>query len=100
MEFFVDGDAHLFELGGVVFVELGETVFDSEAELFLLGVCFAGELGEAVVEGFASFELIAIRFSDEVGEALLDGFEVALDGGAESFVGGFVVGAEAVEAGL
>ena len=38
VEFFVDGDAHLFELGGVVLVEFGETVFDGEAEFLLLGV--------------------------------------------------------------
>ena len=41
VKLFIDGDAHLLELGGVVFVEFGEAVFDSEAKFFLLGVCFA-----------------------------------------------------------
>ena len=83
VEFFVYGDAHLFELGGVVLVEFGEAVFDGEAELFLLGVGFAGELVEAAVEGFAGLELVAVDLGDEVGEALRDGVEVLLDGGAE-----------------
>ena len=43
VEFLVDGDAHLFELGGIVIVEFGEPVFDGEAEFFLLGVGFAGD---------------------------------------------------------
>ena len=63
-------------------------------------VRFTGELVEAAVEGFAGFELVAVDLGDEVGEALRDGVEVLLDGGAEDLVGGLVVGAEAVEAGV
>ena len=100
VEFFVYGDAHLFELGGVVLVEFGEAVFDGEAQLFLLAVRFAGKLVKATVEGFAGFELVAVDLGDEIGETLRDGVEVLLDGGAEDLVGSFVIGAEAVEAGV
>ena len=52
------------------------------------------------MQGLASFELVAVHLRNEVGEALRDGVEVLLDGGAEGLVGGFVVGAKAIEAGL
>src|ERR1700737_1233582 len=53
-----------------------------------------------MVEGVAGFELVAVGFGDKGGEPLGDGVEVGLDGGAKSFGGGLVVGAEAVEAGV
>ena len=100
VEFLVDGDAHLFELGGVVLVEFSEAVFDGEAEFLLLGVRFAGEFIEAAVQSLAGFELVAVYLGDEIGEALRDGVEVLLDGEAEGLVGGFVVRAKSIEAGL
>jgi hypothetical protein len=52
------------------------------------------------VEGFAGLELVAVDLGDEIGEALRDGVEVLLDSVAKNLVGGLVVGAEAVEAGV
>ncbi len=100
VKLFVDGDAHFFELGGVIFVEFRQAVFDGEAEFFLLVGGLAGDFVEAAVQGFAGFDEAAIDFADEVRQTLGDGVEILLNCGAESFVGGFVVGAEGVEAGV
>jgi hypothetical protein len=99
VELFVDGLAHLFELGGVGFVEFVEAVFDGGAELVLVVGVAGGEVGELGVEGLAKGGLLLGALGGEGGEALGDGVHLALDGFAEFGGGGFVVFAEAVEAG-
>jgi len=58
------------------------------------------EFGELGMKGSLRIELMAVALAGEVDEALVDGVEAALDGAAERFGGGFVVGAKAVEAGV
>ena len=82
MEFFVDGGAHLFELGGVVLVEFGEAVFDAGAELVLMGGVAAHEFDEFAVQGFLQGGVLLAGFVFEVGEALRDGAHLLIDFGA------------------
>ena len=100
VEFLVDGLAHLLELFGVVFVELAEAFFDGVAEALLQGGVAGHQLVELGVERLAEAGVALVGFAGEGGDALGDGVHLMLDGVAEEVVGGLVVGAEAVEAGL
>ncbi len=100
VQLFVDGGAHLFELGGVVGVEAVEAVLDGGAELVLMFGVGGGEFVELGVERGLGVDLVARGVGDEAGEPLGERLEVLLDSGAKRFGGGLVVAAEAVEAGV
>jgi len=86
VKFFIHGDAHLFELGGVVLVEFGEAVLDGEAEFFLLGGGFAGEFAEAACAALHEPRSGCGLLGDEVSETLGDGIEILLGRGAKGLV--------------